>query len=593
MNTTDFINRQWPVLQLDQALSQNLELLKSWEKPYMVAVIKGQYAGVLQTSFYWRHVTEKGPISRKDALKQLIDHRWPAVTSGETFGSDLLETISTPLIPVVDEKRTYLGVVDQKAVKDHLQGKSVLAMNATTDAGSFQQHLLDILNCLDVGVFITDHQGNALMINEMAERTGGLDAEALIGRNMAELVEAGYCSESVSLQVIEAKQPVTMFQKLGDSTELIVTGKPYFENQQLKMVITTERDMTEVRQLEQQLEAYRQKTRQYESELEYLRSKNIVTDNIVMESKAMKEVVDLALRVAKLDTTVLIQGESGTGKEILADLIYRNSSRSHGPIIKVNCGAIPETLMESEFFGYVKGAFTGANREGKLGYFELAHQGTLFLDEIGELSLYLQSKFLRAIQEKEIMRIGGTESIQVDVRIIAATNTRLKEAVQAGAFRSDLYYRLNVVPITIPPLRSRKKDIQALVLRFVKRFNQKHGLQKSWQPAAFDVLLRHDWPGNVRELENLIESVMVTFKEQEITPEQLTHQMKHLDISDVDEEKKTPRKISSLKEEMALAEKNLLATLYLRHRKASALAKVLQVDKSTINRKLKKYGIQP
>lgn len=592
MKTAGFINRQWLVLQLEKSLAHCKEVLKSCDSPYLAAIYKEHYLGMFQTGAYWRHVAEKGSIDCMDDLKQFIDYKWPTVRQGKVFQPESFFAMAVPLIPVIDDEKAYLGVVEQQRIKILLSEKLRQLQNGVGQTENFQQQLLEILNCLDVGVFITDEEGNALIINELAERTGGLEAKELIGRNMAELVAEGYCSESVSLRVIDENQPVTIFQKLGDSTELIVTGKPYYENQRLKMVITTERDMTEVRQLEKQLENYRKKTQQYESEMEYLCSRNIVTENIVMESKAMKEVVDLALRVAKLETTVLIQGESGTGKEVLADLIYRNSNRNQGPIIKVNCGAIPETLMESEFFGYDKGAFTGANREGKLGYFELVHEGTLFLDEIGELPLYLQSKFLRAIQEKEIMRVGGTGSIQVDVRIIAATNSRLKEAVKAGTFRSDLYYRLNVIPITIPPLRSRKKDIQALALRFVETFNQKHGLQKSWKPESFDVLLRHDWPGNVREMENLIESVMVTFKEQEITPAQLTHQMKNLDISDLQEDKNLPRKIISLKEERELAEKNLLAALFSRHGTPAALAKVLQVDKSTINRKLKKYGIR-
>jgi len=301
----------------------------------------------------------------------------------------------------------------------------------------------------------------------------------------------------------------------------------------------------------------------------------------------------MALRIAKLDATVLIQGESGTGKEIISKIIYKNSARSKGPIIKINCSAIPENLLESELFGYEKGAFTGAHSEGKIGLFELANHGTLFLDEIGELPLPLQAKLLRAIQEKEIMRIGGKKSIPIDVRIIAATNVNLQEAVKEGKFRADLFYRLNVVPLTIPPLRNRKEDIPGLVKHFIAKFNQKYKTNKELDKDAWPVLIEYDWPGNVRELENLIERIIVTQPGSFITKKQILNQLYHgqsdRPLSDLNQEK--PSELS-LREQVEQFEKNLLLQMMPHYKNTRELAKALQVDKSTINRKLNKYRIR-
>lgn len=223
--------------------------------------------------------------------------------------------------------------------------------------------------------------------------------------------------------------------------------------------------------------------------------------NMIAEDLETKKLAEKAMRVAKLDTTVLLTGESGTGKEVFANFIYQNSGRVGKPFIKVNCAAIPENLIESELFGYEKGAFSGADKNGKIGLFEMANHGTLFLDEVGEIPIHLQSKLLRSIQEKEIMRVGGIKTIPVDIRFIAATNCDLKEAVSNGTFRRDLYYRLNVMPIELSPLKGRKKDIEALCIYFVDKFNVDYKMNKMISAEAMNVLQEFDWPGNIRELE--------------------------------------------------------------------------------------------
>lgn len=250
---------------------------------------------------------------------------------------------------------------------------------------------------------------------------------------------------------------------------------------------------------------------------ENLRGKGITADHIIYKSRAMNELINLAGRVSRSDTTVLIQGESGTGKELFARLIHTLSPRSEKPMIIVNCAALPETLLESELFGHEKGAFTGASRR-RVGRFEEADEGTLFLDEIGELSPSVQVKLLRFLQEREFQRVGGNQTIQSDVRIISATNRDLDTKVRGGAFREDLYYRLNVVAMTIPPLRERKEDLPPLIDHFLKRFATQMG-EKNLEvhTEARDLLLRYDYPGNVRELENIIERAVVIARESQIT----------------------------------------------------------------------------
>ena len=245
------------------------------------------------------------------------------------------------------------------------------------------------------------------------------------------------------------------------------------------------------------------------------------SESFIYSGEKMHEVASLIVRVARTDSTCIIEGESGVGKEVVVNLIHELSERKNAPLVKVNCAAIPETLLESELFGYEKGAFTGAYQR-KIGKFELATKGTIFLDEIGDISPILQSKLLRAIQEREIERLGGLHAVKVDVRIIVATNKRLEEEVKKGTFREDLYYRLNVVSILVPPLRDRKEDVPLLIEYFTKKFNDKHKRNiKGVTREARDILLKYDYPGNVRELENIVERAIVLTRGDYISVEDL------------------------------------------------------------------------
>ena len=322
-------------------------------------------------------------------------------------------------------------------------------------------------------------------------------------------MKEGIYSESVTIECLERGAPVTMIQRVN-GRDLLATGTPIFKDGKIFRTIAIARDITEITNLKKSLGEIKYIKDIYEEELEHLRKNQLENKGMITSSPKMKRVIDLAVRVASVDSTVLIQGESGVGKGLLTEIIHRNSLRTTKPFIKIDCGAIPEKLLESELFGYKKGSFTGANSGGKVGLIELANTGTLFLDEIGELPLDLQVKLLRVIQDRKIMPIGGKEPVDVDIRIIAATNRDLEEMVNQKKFREDLYYRLNVIPIVIPPLRERKEDIPGLILVLLDHYNKKFGFNKKFTPEVTRLLIKHDWPGNIRELENMIERLVVT-----------------------------------------------------------------------------------
>lgn len=456
-----------------------------------------------------------------------------------------------------------------------------------------QEHyneLMEILNCIKVGVYIADSESNTILVNDESEKTGGMKREQLLNKSMPELIKMGYVEESSILKAIDSRREESIVQSLGEGGHLYITGVPVVKKGKVELVVCTERDITETMNLKELLAETEKMAVKFETELVHLKKqKKEKQGQIIAESAEMKAVVDKALRVANRDTTVMITGESGTGKELLANLIYENSHRKEKPFIRVNCAAIPENLMESELFGYEKGAFTGADRSGKMGIFELANNGTLFLDEIGELPIQMQSKLLRALQEKEIMRIGGKSVIPIDVRIIAATNVDLEEAILQGKFREDLYYRLNILPVVIPPLRERKADIEELANYFIEQFNREYGMNKAMTEDGLEELKTYHWPGNIRQLRNIIERIMVSFDGRFISRFQVARQLYNRVVDELPEPEKLIGK--SLTELMEDYEKKILMELMGKFGTATKVAELLQVNKSTISRKLKKHGI--
>ena len=433
------------------------------------------------------------------------------------------------------------------------------------------------------GIMVSDGMGNVIRLNAALEKLIGVKRRDILGRNVADLVQEGVYESSAILQVIETGKTATVVID-HNGRQLLITGSPvYNANSAMTAVVANIRDMSELNDLRQKLEQQQMIAEKYSKELAHIARQQSAQTSFVACSREMKTILATIHSISEVDSTVLISGESGTGKEMVVNEIYASSMRSYRPIIKVNCGAIPPALFESELFGYEDGAFTGARRKGKPGFFELAHMGTLFLDEVGELPLEMQVKLLRVLQEGEIIRIGGSKPISVDVRIIAATNRDLWEMTEEGTFRQDLYYRLNVINIEVPPLRQRRDDIIPLVMHMLERFNQKYGKHKEIPIELGKVLRELPWRGNVRELENLIENLVVLCPEDVLTPEHLSvrYQRGQNPASQVE-----IRGILPMKDMVRRAERQLIANAQAQYSSMQEVAKALGVDVSTISRKL-------
>lgn len=437
------------------------------------------------------------------------------------------------------------------------------------------------------GIYITDGNADTLRVNEAYERITGLNRENLIGRNMIDLVKEGYISKSGSLLAIEKGETISLNQEFKTGKKALITSRPVFdENGDIVIIITNVRDVTELYNLKSELQIQERLAYKYYTEIKALKNQILDTSGLVVEDKKMLDILYSAKKAAVTDITALLLGESGVGKEVIAKFIHCNSNRKDKPFIKVNCGAIPENLIESELFGYEKGAFTGAHSNGKMGYFELADSGTLFLDEIGELPLNMQVKLLRVLQEGEVTRVGGIRPKKVDVRIISATNKNLEQMVRENLFREDLFYRLNVIPINIPALRDRRQDIIALTRYFLMNINEKYGWNKLFERDAMDAIYEYNWPGNVRELKNVIERVMAMSSKDKMNcddlPSKILSSKNKLGFGYCDE-------IIPLKEAVGLTEKNLLEKAYDKYGNVRDAARALEIDPSTFVRKRKKY----
>ena len=378
--------------------------------------------------------------------------------------------------------------------------------------------LIAILESSFDGIFVTDAQARPIWCNHSYEVISGLTAQEVLGVPMGELVRRGTISHSATLEALAQGQAVTINQTFTTGKRAVVTSTPiYDQTDQICLVVTNVRDISELIALQETLDHQRRLSARYQQEIAVIRDQLLHTPQLVAEDPATLNLLRIVGRAAQLDTVVLIQGETGTGKERIASYIHQNSPRARKNFIRVNCGAIPESLAESELFGYERGAFTGANREGKPGLFEVAHEGTIFLDEVGELSLATQTKLLRVLQEKEITRVGGSKPIPIDVRVIAATNRDLGEMVAEKTFRGDLYYRINTIPISIPALRDRKEDISLLFRKFAADFAEKYRMPPiRLTEDAVQILENYRWPGNVRELKNITEQISILEQERTV-----------------------------------------------------------------------------
>ncbi|MGI6630056.1 MAG: sigma 54-interacting transcriptional regulator [Bacillota bacterium] len=478
---------------------------------------------------------------------------------------------------VVDAEGRYVGVISQL---DYLRCQLKKAQERIT-------YLSTAINSSHDGICFSDGQANLVENNEAFYRITGLSPEEVLGKDGSYLTKHGLISKSIVREVLKTKKPVTTFQTYHTGKTCMNTANPVFNDRgEISMVVTNVRDITELTRLKEQLSATKELSQRYEDELTQLRYEKYKQNKVVAQSEKMNKVMELAYRVGQVDSTVLITGETGVGKEIIANTIHLFSpQRNKNTFIKINCAALPENLLESELFGYEKGAFTGARTEGKPGKFELAQNGTIFLDEIADMSLPLQAKLLRVIQEKEVTRLGGTKSISLNVRIIAATNQELEKLLSEGKFRKDLYYRLNVVSIHIPPLRERRSDIRPLALFFLNKYNAKYNRERMLSAKVLEILEQYDWPGNIRELENLIENLVVLSQEQFIEPHDLPENFRNNDFVKYYSSELT------LDEILSKVEKEVLKQALAEYRMAKDAAKVLGVSPATICRKAQKYGL--
>ena len=437
------------------------------------------------------------------------------------------------------------------------------------------KYYLAMDNCVD-SFHIADDQGTTIFVNKAFEKRSRISRENVIGANAKEMEMKGLYRPSAVRIALQENRRITLIQG-GPGGDALVTATPvYDENGNTIICVSNARWVDELELLSNYYDSKDTKEKRVSKNKKY-----------IFKDEKMLEIYEYIKQIAKADSSVLIKGETGTGKSMIARYIHENSNRKKGKFVELNCAAIPENLIESEIFGYESGAFTGAKKGGKPGMFEIADKGTLFLDEIGDMPLMLQSKLLSAIQNKRITRIGGTEEKQIDVRIITATNKDIESLVEQKQFRQDLYYRINVVPIYMPALRERKKDIEELVNTFLETFNEQYCRQVKILDSAVKILKQYKWPGNIRELENLIERLVVTNKTGVISESDIPKSIKIM--TDDRSEEIQINKIIPLKKALEETEKKLVQMAFKEVNSTYKAAELLEISQSGASRKFLKY----
>ena len=440
--------------------------------------------------------------------KQCLGQTAPDLLSCDNLLSFMQEAPDKGKIMQVNGQDCY---VCMEQMQGQEQGSTLVLRPGQEQIDEYLQkeftYLLD--NSYD-GIIVADNV-RILKVNSSFGRITGVSPSLLVGRYIDKLDATKHVCLAALIEVIRLtrhhKKTITLQRRLHSGNEIFVTCNPVFnQRQQVDRVVINVRDITELKKLEEQIKKLSVLRREGEDPKQH----HEAFGEIVAESPSMKRLLRLVLRVSQVHSTVLLSGESGTGKDVVARLIHRISCCNKEPFVSVNCGAVPENLLESEFFGYEKGAFTSASRTGKPGLFEQANGGTFFLDEVGELPLNLQVKLLKVIQDQSCRRLGSTRNIELNIRFIAASNRDLRQMVAEGQFREDLFYRLYVVPINIDPLRQRREDILPLAIMFLKEFNEKYETTRTLGHELISILEAYNWPGNVRELQNVIERLVVT-----------------------------------------------------------------------------------
>lgn len=442
--------------------------------------------------------------------------------------------------------------------------------------------LVKVLDYSKLGIHIVDDKGVTIYYNEAAEIIDGMKCEDMLGKSMQQMVESGVFSSSVALEVLGTKKEKEITQRVNNRS-IQAIGVPIFIKEKLNVVVVYIMNVETIERLSLKLEEMKKENQQMAKDLSQYQVKYLSEDRLLYKSKKMQRVVNLGEKVAKVDSTILIEGESGVGKTMFAKYIHKKSHRSDMPFVKVDCSSIPESLFESELFGYKPGAFTGALKSGKDGLVQAADKGTLFLDEVAEVPLESQVKLLTLLQEKTIQPVGSTERIKVDIRVIAATNQDLQLMIEEGRFRKDLYYRLKVVPIVIPPLRERTPDIVPLIQIFVNKLNNYYGFNNEISPGGMRNLINYSWPGNVRELENIIERLLVTTEGNVVSAEEVAQ--------DLEESYKQSNDKLDYRNKVINFEKQLIEEESKRTSSIRELSVNLNINESTLRKKIERYGI--
>lgn len=526
-----------------------------------------------------KHITDIIPNTR---LLEVIENGTPDLNQQLELKNF---TIITNRVPITDQEGKIIGAA---AIFRDI-AERIAMTEEITNLRDIQTLLQAIINSTQDAISVVNEKGIHILINPAYTRIIGMKKDELLNKPAdVDIVEG----ESMHFKVLRTKEPVRGIRmKVGpQKKEVVVNVAPMVVNGILKGSVAVIHDISEIKKLTDELELAKRLIRHLEAKHAF--------EDIIGKSEQLGGAIEQAKRAAETPATVLLRGESGTGKELFAHAIHNASIRCKGQFIRVNCATLTDTLLESELFGYVEGAFTGARKGGHKGLFEEANGGTIFLDEIGEISASLQAKLLRVLQEKEIIRVGASKPMKVDVRIIAATNANLEELIQKGTFREDLYYRVNVLPIIIPPLRHRKEDIPLLVDHLLPKYNLEYGRNvENISQDALNLLQNYDWPGNIRELENILGRGIINMKYKESVLA-----VDHLPLKGVGEspvniikrQKKSPLRYSGqkYKELHKQWEKDLLErVLEETHGNRNTAAKMLGISIRNLYYKIDKHGI--
>ncbi|WP_240374139.1 sigma-54 interaction domain-containing protein [Bacillus piscicola] len=540
----------------------------------------------LRTNAKWYVIKDKGEIAGCIENKVLIQ-------TVQEYGVAQLADISVFDLPM---KECFVITEDDLTERREMNGEEKLTVVLTKQgdvAGIIENntHLEEIIrkgdmpldeltsnwSSLDHSIFITDDKGNVTYATDR-------DDQLYINQNVYDLEKRREFYPSISARALKSGKRERGWQYVPSGEAFDIESIPIKDKDgSVTQVVSVTHAVSELGKLSEEINDYRKLLEHYQQEMIKMNKSIYVEEELVFSSKVMEDLFERISSIASVDTTAIVLGETGVGKEVVARQVYLQSGRRDQPFIPVNCGAIPGHLLESELFGYEDGAFSGARKGGKIGIFESAHKGTVFLDEVGELPLQLQVKLLRVLQEKKVMRVGGTTERNIDVRIIAATNQDLEKRVKEGKFRADLYYRINVIPIHIPPLRERKEDIYTLIYHFLNHYNTKYKKQATMTEEEMQRYLHYSWPGNVRELSNAVERFVVT-GQTHIQPaaESSSRHGSHEHDLFIPE---------SLTDYLHETERKVLKAAAKKYKTTRSIAKALGVNQSTISRKLQKYQL--